>query len=93
MLNLQIVRRAFSLRLLAKLMIILLSGIVLLDRLSSPRAALIDAPYPLRLLATAEPSTLLLLILVLALLVLVGRDKKAPDEHGIPHDEPLHRRS
>lgn len=92
MLNFQIVRRAFTLRPLVKLMIIVLSGIVLLDRLSSPHQALQDAPYPLSLLATAEPSTLFLLILVLLLMVLVGRDTRPPREHGDPQEEPVQRR-
>lgn len=69
--NLRFFRRGAWARQLAVLLIALLSVYLFFSPV--PRSAITDLPYPLYLFTTAEPSTLLLLSLVILLIVLVGR--------------------
>lgn len=75
--------RASRFRRIVLLFIVLLTTAMIFKRLFAFTITDASAPYPLRLLATAEPSTLLLLTLVLLVMLLVGVRRES--HHGRGH--------
>lgn len=75
MFKLSLFRRGTRSRQAATWLLVLLTAAVFLDRASGPH--LNELPYPIRLFTTAEPSSLLLLMLVILLIALIGRPRAA----------------
>lgn len=81
---------ASRLRRIVLLFILLLTAGMIVKRMFGSVIKDPEAPYPLRLLATAEPSTLLLLTLVLLVMLLVGSRRGTTEKRGSAdqsHDE------
>lgn len=85
--NIRFFRRGAGVRRLAVLLIVLLSAYLIFS--PAPHLEIAELPYPLYLFTAAEPSTLLLLTLVILLMVLVGRvDRQHTRESRRGRDQP-----